>query len=46
MKIEKTERGFELIEFKDFLRDECSLQQSRRETTLLQEKLLTNYYAV
>jgi len=28
MKIEKTERGFELIRFKDFYGAECSLQQS------------------
>ena len=28
MKIEKTERGFELIEFKDIYGSECSLQQS------------------
>ena len=28
MKIEKTERGFELIKFKDIYGSECSLQQS------------------
>ena len=28
MKVEKTERGFELIEFKDIYGSECSLQQS------------------
>lgn len=28
MKIKKTERGFELISFKDFYGAECSLQQS------------------
>jgi len=28
MKIEKTERGFEVIEFKDIYGSECSLQQS------------------
>ena len=28
MKIEKTERGFEVIEFKDIYGNECSLQQS------------------
>lgn len=28
MKVEKTERGFEVIEFKDIYGNECSLQQS------------------
>jgi len=28
MEIEKTERGFEIIRFKDFYGGECSLQQS------------------
>lgn len=28
MKIEKTERGFEIIRFKDFYGGECTLQQS------------------
>jgi len=28
MKIEKTERGFEVVEFKDIYGSECSLQQS------------------